>query len=176
MEKIKYPIGRYRVDKTIAPRDVAKWIDEIEELPGKLRAEVSDLDEEQLDTPYREGGWTVRQLVHHLPDSHLNAYTRFKLALTEDKPTIKPYREDQWAELPDSSLPIEVSLKMLEAIHERWVYLLKSLNEEQLSRELIHPESDSGNVVLKSMIGNYAWHGKHHLAHIINLKEKKNWN
>lgn len=174
MEKARYPIGKYQPKKPITVRDVAKWIDEIEELPKKLRSVVSTLNDDQLDTPYREGGWTVRQLVHHIPDSHLNAYTRFKLALTEDKPTIKPYREDLWAELPDSSLPTEVSLKMLEAIHERWIYLLKSLNEEQLDRELIHPES--GTVMLKSMIGSYAWHGKHHLAHITNLKEQKNWN
>ncbi len=174
MDKNRYPIGSYQAKKSISPRDVAKWIDDIKKLPAKLRSEVSDLTDEQLDTAYREGGWTVRQLVHHIADSHINSYTRFKLALTEDRPTIKPYLQDEWANLPDTSMSINVSLQLIEALHKRWSVLLKSLDEDQLNRELIHPES--GTVVLKSMIGNYAWHGNHHLAHIVNLKKKKDWN
>lgn len=174
MDKTRYPIGKFQSSQPVALRDVAKWIDEIKTLPGKLRSEVTNLSDDQLDTPYREGGWTVRQLIHHIGDSHLNAYIRFKLALTEERPTIKPYRQDEWAKLPDSSLSIDVSLNMLDAIHERWVAVLKSMDEQQLNLELNHPES--GTVVLKSMIGSYAWHGKHHLAHIINLKKQKDWN
>ncbi|GAA5523295.1 putative metal-dependent hydrolase [Aliifodinibius salicampi] len=174
MDKSRYPIGSYQAKKTISTRDVAKWIDDIQELPVKLRSEVSYLTDEQLDTAYREDGWTVRQLVHHIADSHINSYTRFKLALTEDRPSIKPYLQDEWANLPDTSMPVAVSLQLIESLHKRWVVLLKSLDEDQLNRELIHPES--GTLVLKSMIGQYAWHGKHHLAHIVNLKEKKDWN
>ncbi|MCW9705681.1 YfiT family bacillithiol transferase [Fodinibius salsisoli] len=174
MDNNKYPIGPYQEKKDIKPQDVTKWIDEIQVLPAKLQSELADLSDEQLDTPYRKNGWTLRQLVHHIADSHINSYTRFKLTLTEDRPTIKPYLQDEWAELPDSSMPAEVSLQLIEALHQRWCCLLKSLDGKQLNRELIHPES--GRVVLKSMIGHYAWHGKHHLAQIVNLKEKKDWN
>lgn len=175
MEELRYPIGRYEESPEVSPRDVAKWIDEIEALPTDLQTAVFDLTDDQLDTPYRDGGWTVRQLIHHIADSHLNAYTRFKLGLTEDTPTIKPYDQDDWAMLPDSKMTIGVSLKMLESIHKRWVAVLKSMDGDQLNREIYHPEHQT-NIVLKSMIGNYAWHGKHHLAHITNLKKQKNWN
>lgn len=175
MEELRYPIGRYEKKPSVSPRDVAKWIDEIEALPTDLRAAVSGLTDDQIDTPYRDGGWTVRQLIHHIADSHLNAYIRFKLGLTEDTPSIKPYQQDDWAKLPDSEMPIAVSLDMLESIHKRWVTVLKSMDGEQLNREIYHPEYDK-IIVLKSFIGNYAWHGKHHLAHITNLKKRKDWN
>lgn len=175
MEELRYPIGRYEKKTSVSPRDVAKWIDEIEALPTDLRAAVSGLTDDQLDTPYRDGGWTVRQLIHHIADSHLNAYIRFKLGLTEDTPSIKPYQQDDWAKLPDSEMPIAVSLDMLESIHKRWVKVLKSMDGEQLNREIYQPEYDK-IIVLKSFIGNYAWHGKHHLAHITNLKKRKDWN
>lgn len=173
MENLRYPIGRYQAEQSVTPRDVAKWVDEIKALPEQLQTAVSSLWDEQLDTPYREDGWTIRQVIHHIADSHLNGYTRIKLALTEDRPTIKPYDQEAWAELSDSELPVEVSLNLIEGLHQRWSYLLKSLDDEQLNRELIHPES--GTLVLKSMIGLYAWHGKHHLGHITNLKKRKNW-
>lgn len=175
MEELRYPIGRYEESPSVSPRDIARWIDEIEALPANVRSTVSGLTDDQLDTPYRDGGWTVRQLIHHIADSHLNAYTRFKLGLTEDTPTIKPYQQDDWAKLPDSEMPIAVSLDMLESIHKRWVKVLKSMDGEQLNREIYHPEYDK-IIVLKSFIGNYAWHGKHHLAHITNLKKRKDWN
>ncbi|MGD8747702.1 MAG: putative metal-dependent hydrolase [Balneolaceae bacterium] len=173
MDDIRYPLGKYQSKKDATPRDVAKWINEIEKLPAGLRESVSSLTEDQLDTPYRQGGWTVRQLIHHIADSHINSYVRFKWALTLNRPTIKAYEQDLWAQLPDSQLPVEVSLKVLDGLHERWAYLLKALNEQQLNRELVHPES--GTLTVKSMIGLYAWHGKHHLAHITSLKKRKNW-
>lgn len=175
MEDLRYPTGRYKQKSDVHPRDVAKWIDEIEQLPAALEAAVSDLTDDQLDTPYRDGGWTVRQLVHHIADSHLNAYARFKLGLTEDTPTIKPYLQESWAELPDSTMPVSISVDMLRAIHQRWIAVLKSMDSDQLDREIHHPEHKK-NIALKSLIGNYAWHGKHHLAHITNLKKRKNWN
>lgn len=174
MEKLKYPIGRYKAEKSATPRDVARWIDEIEQLPSILRSEVHSLTADQLQTPYRKGGWTICQLVHHIADSHLNGYLRIKLALTKDCPVIKPYKQDLWASLPDSSMDTDVSLNLLSGLHKRWAQLLKSLGEKQLVREFIHPQS--GRHVVKSLIGRYAWHGKHHLAHITNLKNKKNWN
>lgn len=169
----RYPIGHFFYNKETADEMVGKWIDEIEMLPAKLGAIVRSLSEEQLNTPYREGGWTVRQVVHHLADSHLNAYTRFKLAITEQKPVIKPYEEGLWAELADYKEPIEVSIELLQSLHIRLVALLRSLNEKQLHRIFIHP--DSGQVVVKENIGMYAWHGNHHLAHITALCEKKGW-
>ena len=147
------------------------WIQEIEELPRLLREAVQDLNNEQLDTPYRVGGWTVRQVVHHLSDSHMNAYIRFRLALTEDHPIIKPYEEARWAELPDYTLPIEISLSLLEALHQRWTTLLHSLSPSDRNKTFIHP--DSGEVSLGENIGIYAWHGRHHLAHITSLRNHK---
>lgn len=140
-----------------------------------LRRAVNGLSLEQLDAPYRPGGWTVRQVTHHLPDSHLNSYTRFKLALTEDEPVIKPYMEDRWAELEDTrSTPIEVSLVLLEALHERWVTLLRSLSATEYRRAFRHPEM--GLMPLSTSLALYAWHGKHHVAQITALRERMNWN
>jgi uncharacterized damage-inducible protein DinB len=139
-----------------------------------MRAAVKGLSEQQLDTPYREGGWSVRQVVHHVPDSHLNSYIRFKWALTEDEPTIKPYAEDRWARLADSKVtPIEVSLTLLDSLHRRWSDLLHSLRGEDWKRKLRHPEA--GVLTLDKMLALYAWHGRHHVAHITSLREKMGW-
>jgi hypothetical protein len=169
----RYPIGKFTFDGVDATQREA-WISEITMQPSKLREAVVGLSDAQLDTPYREGGWTVRQVVHHVPDSHINAYIRFKLALTENNPTIKPYFEDKWAELPDSKLPVEVSLKLLELVHGRWVVILKSMTEADFERTYFHPESQK-TFVLKEVVGLYAWHGNHHIAHVTELKKRMNW-
>jgi len=157
---------------TAASRQVA--IQTIAETPTKFRAAVRGLNESQLDTPYRDGGWTVRQVVHHVPDSHVNAYVRLKLALTESSPTIKPYAEDKWAQLDDSrSTPIEVSLSLLESLHMRWDLLWRSLSPEDFSRKLIHPDHGERNIDWLVFI--YAWHGQHHTAHITELRKAKGW-
>jgi uncharacterized damage-inducible protein DinB len=149
-------------------------IDQIEEAPSRLRAAVSGLSPEQLDTPYRPGGWTVRQLVHHVPDSHLNAYIRCKLALTEQEPAVKTYEEALWAELPDTrAVPIEVSLVLLENLHRRWVTLLRSLSAADFERTLRHPEL--GVINLNQLLGMYSWHGRHHPAHVEALRERMGW-
>lgn len=163
----RYPIGKFKLEGETTNSLIEGWIKEIEALPGLLVDVVKELSEEQLDTPYREGGWTVRQVVHHVADSHMNAYTRFKLAVTEDTPIIKPYEEAKWAELDDSKLPVEVSLTLIEALHKRWVTLLRSLSPADLERTFIHPEA--GPVSVGKNIGIYAWHGNHHLAHIQSL-------
>lgn len=155
------------------PGERAAWIRQMADAPAALRSAVAGLSDAQLDTPYREGGWTVRQVVHHLPDSHLNAYVRMKLALTEDHPTIKPYHEARWAELPDSRAPLEVSLALFERLHERWVLLWESLDQEQFARTLVHPEI--GVVRLDQMLASYAWHGRHHTAHITSLRARMGW-
>ncbi|AEI39609.1 putative metal-dependent hydrolase [Paenibacillus mucilaginosus] len=161
----QFPIGTFTPPAEAEPSQIRAWIDEIERLPSELRAALSGADEKLLNTPYREGGWTVRQVVHHMADSHMNSYVRFKLALTEEEPTIKPYREDRWAELDDAlDAPVELSLVLLEQLHARWTLLLRSLSGDQLSRTFRHPES--GIVPLYANIGIYAWHGRHHLAHI----------
>jgi uncharacterized damage-inducible protein DinB len=149
-------------------------IEKIAETPAKIRAAIKGLSESQLDTPYRDGGWTIRQVVHHVPDSHLNAYTRFKLALTEDVPTIKPYDEARWAELPDSrDTPIDTSLSLLGALHDRWVRLLRSMPDADFQRKLKHPEH--GPMSLDTVLAMYAWHGRHHVAHITSLRERQGW-
>lgn len=149
-------------------------IDQIAAVPARMREAISGLTPKQLDTPYRDGGWTVRQVVHHVPDSHLNAYTRFKLALTEDVPTIKPYDEARWAELPDSSdTPIDTSLTMLGALHDRWVRLLRLMSDAEFQRKLNHPEN--GTMSLDTVLALYAWHGRHHVAHITSLRERQGW-
>ena len=174
LEKLKYPIGRYQVEDSINKNLIDNWIKEIESLPQKLYDEVKGLKPDQLKTPYRPDGWTVQQVVHHIADSHMNAYIRFKLALTENKPMIKPYDEKLWAELPDSNLvDINVSLDLIKSLHKRWSALLRNLSEEDLNKEFLHPESGMKN--LKETVCHYAWHGNHHLAHITSIKQRMNW-
>ncbi|MEH7494774.1 YfiT family bacillithiol transferase [Neobacillus niacini] len=170
---MRYPIGNFQFDGEITNSVTKDWINEIKDLPRLLRDVVKHLDNEQLDTPYRPGGWTVRQVIHHLADSHMNAYVRFKLALTEEKPVIKPYEETKWAELSDYKLPIDISLSLLEALHIRWTDLLLSLIPADMEKTFIHP--DSGEVSVGKNIGIYAWHGRHHLAHITSLCNRKGW-
>ena len=172
---LRYPIGHFSApDATVTQDQLDRWIDDIAALPSDLRGTVSALTDEQLDTPYRPDGWTVRQVVHHLPDSHMNSLIRFKWALTEDRPLIKAYDEKGWAVLPDSRKPIGYSLDLLDALHRRWADLLRGLNWPQLQREFVHPES--GPVKLAVTVGAYAWHGRHHLAHIERLIEREGWN
>jgi hypothetical protein len=174
LEKLKYPIGKYQLEDIIDKASIDRWIREIEMLPQKLSDAVKGLKPDQLLTPYRPDGWTVQQVIHHIADSHINAYIRFKLALTEDKPMIKPYVEKLWAELPDTKLvDINVSLDLIKSLHKRWTTLLRQLSEGELNKEFLHPESGMKN--LKETVCNYAWHGNHHLAHITSLKERMNW-
>lgn len=171
---LQFPIGKFEYQGPATDEQRKRLIEEIEQTPARLRAAVNGLSPEQLDTPYRPGGWTVRQVVHHLPDSHLNSYTRFRLALTEEEPTIRPYDEARWAELPDASRgPIEVSLDLLEALHRRWVLLLGSLTGDDCARTFRHPEL--GLMSLDKNVGLYAWHGRHHVAHITSLRERSGW-
>lgn len=172
-EDLKYPIGKFDKNFEYTPELKAKFIDEISKLPQKIKAATKNLSDEQLDTPYRPEGWTVRQTVHHIADSHLNSLVRFKLALTEDAPTIRPYYEDRWAELEDSFLPIESSLEIIEGLHSRWTTLLNSMSDEDFQKKLIHP--DSGEWTLEKMLGLYSWHGRHHTAHITKLRERNDW-
>ncbi|MDP2364799.1 MAG: bacillithiol transferase BstA [Ignavibacteria bacterium] len=170
----RYPIGKFDKSITVIKEIRNDFIKTIENLPSKLRKEVETLSQQQLDTPYRDGGWTIRQVVHHIPDSHLNAYIRFKLALTEDNPKIKTYEEHLWAELPDTfKTPIDVSLNLLEAVHTRRAILLSSLTDEQFEKTFQHPEW--GNITLSKTLALYAWHSNHHLAHITELKKKMDW-
>ena len=173
--ELRYPVGKFDFDAPVNEADYPKLIAAIAETPVALRSAVAGLTRDQLETRYRLGGWTVKQVVHHVPDSHLNAYTRFKLALTENEPTIKPYDEAAWAELADSrKVPIEVSLDLLDALHLRWVALLRSMDTDDLNRGLRHPEHDRV-LTLKQMLGLYAWHGRHHVAHITSLKKREGW-
>lgn len=174
-QELKYPIGIYSKPQEITQELLSEYILAISTFPEKLKNEVHNLTDSQLDTPYRLGGWTLRQVVHHCADSHMNSLVRFKLALTEDNPTIKPYYEDRWAELADSkSMPFEASLKMIEGIHARWTVLLTSLSERELSRTFFHPESNK-QYQLDETIGVYAWHCIHHLAHITSAKKANKW-
>ncbi|SFE20409.1 DinB superfamily protein [Paenibacillus algorifonticola] len=175
MDVLRFPIGLFEHEGDISRQQLDGWFADIESAPARLRAAVSDLSAEQLDTPYRPDGWTVRQVVHHIADSHMNAYMRYKLALTEETPTIRPYYEERWAELSDGRTgPVELSLALLDALHSRWLLLLRSLSREQLERAFIHPES--GNTIrLNWNAGNYAWHGNHHIAHITRLRERMGW-
>jgi DinB superfamily len=174
MSDPRFPIGKFHYDGPPSESQRQSFIADIANAPGALRAAVSGLSAQQLDTPYRDGGWTVRQVVHHVPDSHVNAYVRFKLALTEDEPTIKTYAEDRWAELADTkSTPVEVSLVLLESLHDRWVRLLGSLSLEDWKRQFRHPEL--GVVRLEKNIALYAWHGKHHVAHVMELRKRMRW-
>lgn len=176
MSDLRYPIGPFGgLEGEVSPARRAAWLTEISDLPAQLRAAVTGLNDAQFDTPYRPGGWTVRQVVHHVPDSHVNAYVRCKLALTEDRPTIKPYEEARWAELPDTKeTQIGVSLVLLEAVHRRWVILMRALQDAQWSRTFRHPEHPQP-LSLDWMLAQYAWHGKHHTAQITRLREREGW-
>lgn len=174
LEKLRYPIGRYSRPAEITPELLQERLAIIESFPERLRKEVENLSDEQLDTPYRPDGWTIRQVVHHCADSHLNAFTRLKLALTEEKPTIKPYLEARWAELPDSALPVAHSLMILEGLHARWSHLLHSLKEEDFARRFIHPQQGR-EMRLDELVALYGWHCEHHLAHITTTKREKSW-
>ena len=173
MEALQYPIGRFdwKAHTSTATRQAA--IDAIETLPTRLAKAISGLDDAQRATPYRPGGWTVTQVVHHLADSHLNAYTRFKLGLTEENPTIKPYDEKKWSTLPDSSLHPEVSLRLLEALHTRWVALLGAMSDADFARPIVHPQN--GAHPLDKFVHLYGWHSNHHLAHITALRARERW-
>lgn len=166
---LRYPIGRFAAPASRDPEEMQQWIREIDAFPTELEASVADLTDEQLDTPYRPGGWTVRQLVHHMADSHMNAIVRFRLALTEDAPIIKPYEEAAWAELGDArDAPIDPSLTILRGIHDRWVRLLSSMSDDDWARVYQHP--DYGPTPLAQALAYYAWHGRHHVAHIRSLQ------
>lgn len=174
MNDLRYPIGKFQFEGSLTAAQRAVCIDQIAETPARLRDAVRGLTEEQLQTPYRPEGWTVRQVVHHVPDSHMNSYVRFKLALTMDQPTINAYPENVWAELPDAKLPeIEVSLNLLEMLHKRWVVFLRSLREQDFQRQFRHPEL--GLVTLERNLTLYAWHGRHHTAHITSLRNRQGW-
>jgi hypothetical protein len=175
IEKLKFQIGKFEKPTIITKDLLNKWISEISTFPERLLKEVLNLTGEQLDTPYRPEGWTIRQVVHHCADSHMNSFICLKLTLTEEQPTIKPYYEERWAELTDTkNMSIKSSLKMIEGIHERWVVLLNSLTDRQLGREFIHPEHGKTFRVDEN-IGAYAWHCKHHLAHITEAKKRYHW-
>lgn len=170
----RYPIGKYEPQAfSLIQKD--KYLQKIKSLPEELEAAIQNLDEYQLDTPYREDGWTVKQVVHHIADSHMNAYIRFKLGLTEDNPTIKPYNEKEWAKLPDVLIvPINVSTTLLHALHQRWYATIRDLTDEQFQRTVVHPETGR-EMTIWFMLGLYAWHGQHHVAHINTLRKNKEW-
>lgn len=174
MDNLQYPIGEY-IEQPFSAEQMQEWLLDIKVLPIQLEYAVQNLDEAQLQTPYRPEGWTVHQLVHHVADSHCNAYTRFKLGLTEDNPSIKPYNEKDWAELSDTTnLPINISITLLHALHLRWMEVLRNIKEEQWKRTVFHPENNK-QMSLWYLLGMYAWHGKHHTAHITRLRNRNNW-
>jgi DinB family protein len=174
LDDLRYPIGKHNVRAPIDAESVKAAIRDIRELPDRLAAAIAGLNDKQLDTVYRPGGWTVRQVVHHLPDSHVNAYTRLKLALTEDVPVIKTYDEEKWAELRDGkSLPVEPSLSLIKGLHSRWTSLLEGLGEAEFQRELMHP--DAGKFSIAQLTGLYGWHSRHHVAHITSLRHRSGW-
>jgi hypothetical protein len=174
MSDLRYPIGKFETKGTLNDAQRRELIQQIAEAPAKLREAVRGLSDAQLDTPYRPDGWTVRQVVHHLPDSHLNSYVRFKWAVTEHEPTIKPYDEKLWAELHEArTAPIELSLALLESLHKRWVLFLQSLKPSDFARKFIHPEHGARD--LDWLLQLYAWHGRHHVAHITSLRERVGW-
>jgi uncharacterized damage-inducible protein DinB len=167
----RYPVGKFERKSTLTPDERRLCIEQIAETPAKLRDAIEGLSPQQLETPYREGGWTLREVAHHLPDSHLNAYCRFKLALTEDNPRIKAYDEAAWATLADTrETPVTVSLSLLESLHDRWVRILRSMKDDDFTRTLDHPEN--GPMTLDAMLGLYAWHGRHHVAHVTTTRER----
>lgn len=171
---LRYPVGKWEKKTSLDPATRQRFIDEIAATPAAMRKAVAGLDDAQLDTPYRDGGWTVRQVVHHVPDSHLNSYVRFKLALTEEMPQIKTYDEQKWAETAEvKKTPIEVSLALLESLHTRWVNLLRSMSAADFARRFRHPEL--GEMNLDTLLSLYEWHGRHHVAHITALRKNKGW-
>jgi hypothetical protein len=170
-----YPVGRFEWPQSVSRQEREAHIGEIAAAPARFREAVRGLDDCQLDTPYRPGGWTVRQVVHHFADSHINSYVRFRLALTEDDPVIKPYDEKKWAELPDGrSAPVEVSLQLIDSLHQRWVTLLRSLSDAEFARTFRHPELP-GAMRLDIYLASYAWHCRHHAAHITALRDRMGW-
>jgi hypothetical protein len=171
---LSYPIGKFNWPKTVTPEERRGLLDEIAAAPARFREAVEDLNDAQLDTPYRPGGWTVRQVIHHVPDSHMNSYCRFRLALTEDNPAIKGYNQAKWAELYDArTAPVELSLRLLEGLHARWVSLMESLSAEDWSRTFLH--SEHGPMRLDVTLALYAWHSRHHAAHIQGLRDRMGW-
>lgn len=174
-EALKYPIGKEEIPEKITVEHIQKWISDISQLPAKLRASVSKLSKEQLDTPYRPDGWTLKQLIHHIADSHMSALLRFKWALTEDEPTIKAYDEKSFAELYDSKLaPVQISIDFITALHGKWVILLENMSNSDFERTFVHPETGY-RYTLKESLGHYSWHGRHHYAHLHNLLKRKGW-
>ena len=174
MNDPRYPVGKYDHRASLTPDERRAFIGVIAAAPQRMREAVRGLNERQLDTPYREGGWSVRQVVHHVPDSHMNAYLRLKFALTEDEPTIKPYDEAVWATLPDSvDTPVETSLTLLESLHGRWITLWRSMKDADFKRRFKHPEH--GTMTVDWLLGMYAWHSRHHVAHITSLRERQMW-
>ncbi|HST11744.1 MAG TPA: bacillithiol transferase BstA [Terriglobales bacterium] len=170
----RYPIGKFSFDGSLNDQQKTTYLDDIEQAPARLEAAVRGLSDKQLDTPYRDGGWTVRQVVHHVPDSHINSYMRFKLALTENEPMIRPYMENLWAELPEAkTAPIELSLALLSSLHTRWMLMLRAIPQADWKRTFRHPEI--GLMSLEKNLALYAWHGKHHVAHVTALREKMGW-
>ena len=174
MNDPRYPIGKFEFHEPPTAEERSQLINNIAETPAKLRSAIEGLSPQQLETPYRDSGWTVRQVAHHVPESHMNAYIRFKLALTEDEPTIKPYMEDRWARLDDvPNTPVEISLALLDSLHDRWVRLLRVMKEPEWKRTFRHPEL--GIVSLEKSLALYSWHGRHHVAHITELRKRKSW-
>jgi DinB superfamily len=174
MEDIRYPIGKFSAPENYTEEEIKSYIQRIEALPSKLESAIQNLNDEQLDTPYREGGWTVRQVVHHLADSHMHAYIRTKWTLTESEPVIKAYLEKLWAETGETKSPPLISISLLKALHAKWVILLRSIAATDRERYFVHPETKK-QIAVNTIMGMYAWHGEHHLAHITNLKKLKNW-
>lgn len=173
-EHVRYPIGRFERRERLTEEERREAIAVLRDAPARLREAVAGLDDEQLDTPYRAGGWTLRQVVHHLPDSHLNGYVRMKWALTEETPTLKPYDQPAWAELPDGrDAPVELSLDLLEAVHARWLALVETLDDDELARRLAYP--DGSEVTVDTLLLLYSWHARHHTAHITALRERRGW-
>jgi len=174
MSDPRYPIGKFSYAGPPPAAERQQNLADIEETPARLRLALRGLSDQQLDTPYRDGGWTLRQVAHHVPDSHMNSYVRCKLALTEYEPTIKPYMEDLWAELPDAKqAPIEMSLVLLDSLHQRWMLMLRKLTDADFERTFRHPEL--GSMSLEKTVALYAWHGRHHVAHVTGLREKMGW-
>jgi DinB superfamily len=174
MDDLRYPVGKFTVQPTVTTDGRRTLIRQIKDTPAAMRQAIAGLTDHQLDTPYRPGGWTVRQVAHHVPDSHMNAYIRCKLALTEDNPTIRPYNETEWAKIADTAkTPVDVSLTLLESLHTRWGVLLDSLSEADFARPLQHPEH--GQVTIDWLVQLYAWHGRHHVAHITELRKRERW-